>query len=1139
MRMRLEGGRILSLILCLLIIFSSLPAASASTSEADGAADVLHTVYPSQLLEQLAGEVSDAEADFVDGEMDAALISKFTVKYSEAALLDALDVQVVESEDKITVCITAPTQNRSGLCWIPVSARVSIGDTEVEVALDGGNGEAVLPKAADAFAVTASVDYQAKVAYTREDAETLANAAYNAGKTAVAALAQYESDLAEYNEKQAAYEKYLSALAIYESELKKYNAYLDAVKQYNADLKEYESYLASLEVYQKKLAEYQLYLSEYDEYKAAYDEYLDFLANPEKYENAYRSYLEYCEKQELIAKQLTNLDTIFEKDVVGNILYITLIEDNVAAVIKNKDALVSTGCDEQEVDNADRATKALQKLFTDYAELKKTRDKYEYYIANYTKIRDNVTQLYTSLSNLYTNDAVPSILEAKGKLERYWQFVGQLYVLHCALDDSVSFNPNWNIAGGYPKELLDPLQIPEDTNSAAPLAAFPTEISEVKNPALIQKPTPPTEVKKPIAPITVNQPTKPTEVIKPNYPTAAEYPGEKPTKPIFSAAVSAFAKAVQSGELKKRAVANEDLSVINTCVERAVSLDGYVAVGFYEEGSASLSLVKCVRSGEAIALPQPQENIFSDREYTYTFDFWLMPDGSRADDEIIFESDTCLRAAYTRGTRQYTVTWRIGDKSVTSYHVYGEQPTFDGVLPIPQSAEFNYSFTGWTPSPVPVTADAEYTAQFTATPKKYTVTWMVGENSYSQEYLYGDMPSFADTDALTEEAARLIKASGGKYIYHFVGWDKNISAVSANITYTAVYASVDIIPDLNEAMDVSISSNSSTVYVDIISDTADFSAQLDVSHVLEQAKGKSLVIRIDGISLCFASADVTNIRRAAAKYLKIACEKNSISVDVLTIAEISLGSYVGATVTFTDDGAAGEPVLLGDGEPCEFELTDDKDICFVLRLGKEYELYRRFKISVDEVDGGECVVLSESFAAAGDKIELELLARRGYSIGALLVLTSDGKSITVEVADGKYYFIMPESNVTVTPSFEKMKYTVKFISDGQIIYEDEYFYGDTVAVPKDVTKPDDGEFTYAFAGWDSPVRTVDGDAVYTAVFLSSPILDNDSVPVATLGLLEMGLIAGASATVSAGAMLCVFFMRRRKNRTQRVGNGSN
>jgi len=1129
--MRLEGGRLLSLILCLLIIFSSFPAASASTNEADGAADVLHTVYPSQLLEQLVGEVSDAEANFVDGEMDAALISKFTVKYNEAALLEALDVQVVESEEEITVSITAQDKELNGLCWMPVSARVSIGNTEAEVTLDGGRGEAVLPRAEDQFAVTASVDYQASVAYTHEDAEALANAAYSAGKAAAAALAQYESDLAEYNEKQAAYEKYLSALEIYESEMKKYNAYLESVKQYNAELEKYEAYLVSLETYQTKLAEYQLYLAEYDKYKAAYDEYLDFLANPEKYENSYKSYLEYCEKQELIAKQIANLETIFAMDVEGNILYITLIEDNVAAVIKNKDALVSTGCDEQEVNNADRATKALQMLFTGYAELRSAQSqaKYEYYIANYTKIRDNVTQLYTSLSNLYTNDAVPSILEAKGKLRRYWQFVGQLYVLHCALDDSVTFNPNWNIAGGYPRQLLDPLQIPEDTNCAAPLDAYPKEMSEVKNPAQIQKPTPPTEIKKPIAPIAVNQPTKPVEVIKPNYPTAAEYPGEKPTAPIFSAAVSAFAKAVQSGELKKRTVAVDNISAIDAVAQCAVSLDGYVAVGFYEAGSASLSFVKCVSSGEALALPQPQESIFSDREYTYTFDAWLMPDGARADGEMTLDSDICLHAAYTRGTRLYTVTWHIGDGSITSYHAYGELPIFDGELPIPDSAEFNYSFAGWEPSPVSVTADAEYTAQLTATTKKYAVTWRVGEKSYKQTYLYGQTPSFSDTDVLAEEAERLSDVSGGKYIYRFVGWDKKISAVSVNVTYTAVYASVDVIPDLSEGMEVSISTDKTTVYVDIISDADGLAAQLDISYVLDRAKGKSLVIRLDGVTLCFASDDVTNIRRATGKYLKVAHGKNSICIDVLNIFEISLGSYVSATAIFDDGDADGEPMLLRDGEPYEFVLTKE-GVCFTVKPGKCYELYHGFSISIDEAEGGECVLLSDSFAAAGDKIELELLARRGYSIGELAVITPDGRSITVVADGGKYYFIMPESRVTLVPGFERTKYTVKFISDGRIISEDEYFYGDAVAVPENVTKPADGKFTYTFAGWDIPVRTVDGDAVYTAVFLTSPILDRDSVPVATLGLLEMGLIAAASATVSAGAMLCVFFIRRRKNR---------
>ena len=84
--------------------------------------------------------------------------------------------------------------------------------------------------------------------------------------------------------------------------------------------------------------------------------------------------------------------------------------------------------------------------------------------------------------------------------------------------------------------------------------------------------------------------------------------------------------------------------------------------------------------------------------------------------------------------------------------------------------------------------------------------------------------------------------------------------------------------------------------------------------------------------------------------------------------------------------------------------------------------------------------------------------------------------------------------------------------------------------PASPTKDEDGEYTYTFVGWDKPIRTVDRDETYTAVFMSVPISVENSVPVQTLGLLDMALIASASAVVTAGAVLAAFFVLRHRKR---------
>ena len=84
---------------------------------------------------------------------------------------------------------------------------------------------------------------------------------------------------------------------------------------------------------------------------------------------------------------------------------------------------------------------------------------------------------------------------------------------------------------------------------------------------------------------------------------------------------------------------------------------------------------------------------------------------------------------------------------------------------------------------------------------------------------------------------------------------------------------------------------------------------------------------------------------------------------------------------------------------------------------------------------------------------------------------------------------------TTTLNVEIVKAKVVFkLDDGTVISEQEYLYGDTVAVPVNPTKPADSNGYYAFVGWDKEVTVCQGDATYTAVFELSRIhgdIDNN------------------------------------------------
>lgn len=91
-----------------------------------------------------------------------------------------------------------------------------------------------------------------------------------------------------------------------------------------------------------------------------------------------------------------------------------------------------------------------------------------------------------------------------------------------------------------------------------------------------------------------------------------------------------------------------------------------------------------------------------------------------------------------------------------------------------------YIFMGWTPEIVAVTGDTTYNALFDTITNKYTVTWMNGDTVLqSGKVAYGEKPTYTgDTPA---------KAATAQYTYVFKGWSPEITDVTGNVTYTAVF----------------------------------------------------------------------------------------------------------------------------------------------------------------------------------------------------------------------------------------------------------------------------------------------------------------------------------------------------------------
>ena len=136
--------------------------------------------------------------------------------------------------------------------------------------------------------------------------------------------------------------------------------------------------------------------------------------------------------------------------------------------------------------------------------------------------------------------------------------------------------------------------------------------------------------------------------------------------------------------------------------------------------SATLYVYNTPVSGIAL----PDDSILvrpEDDNYTYTFAGWE-PELSAVTKEQVYT------AKYTRTAKTvtYTITWMPDEGETplgTETYAEGEIPVFNGTPAKDSTAEYTYTFVGWTPEIVPVTGDATYTAVFTSVKNSYTVTF--------------------------------------------------------------------------------------------------------------------------------------------------------------------------------------------------------------------------------------------------------------------------------------------------------------------------------------------------------------------------------------------------------------------------------
>ena len=168
------------------------------------------------------------------------------------------------------------------------------------------------------------------------------------------------------------------------------------------------------------------------------------------------------------------------------------------------------------------------------------------------------------------------------------------------------------------------------------------------------------------------------------------------------------------------------------------------------------------------------------QEYTYTFAGWS-PELTEV------TGNATYTATFNEIAKQYTVKF-VNEDGTTLQETnvtYGSMPAYTGETPTKEETqEYTYTFAGWSPELTEVTGNATYTATFNEIAKQYTVKFVNEDGTTLQEtnVAYGSMPAYTGETPVKEETE--------EYTYTFAGWSPEVTEVTDNATYTAIYESI-------------------------------------------------------------------------------------------------------------------------------------------------------------------------------------------------------------------------------------------------------------------------------------------------------------------------------------------------------------
>ena len=458
--------------------------------------------------------------------------------------------------------------------------------------------------------------------------------------------------------------------------------------------------------------------------------------------------------------------------------------------------------------------------------------------------------------------------------------------------------------------------------------------------------------------------------------------------------------------------------------------------------------------GEKIEVPANPTRP-NDGTHIYTFTGWDITPSSTCSGNAVYT------AVYSTEMIEYKVTFKNWDGTILSektYH-YGDTIVIPNDPTKRDDKVATYTFAGWDKTPTSVCyGNAEYTAIYNDSKIDYTIQFKDWDGTIisTKTYNYGDK-IILPTDP--------VKSNDNKYSYTFAGWDKTPSTCTNNETYIATYT--------QKLIDYTVKFKNWDGTI-ISTKTYNYGDEIVVPSNPTRESDKKYNYKFIGWNIDLEHNCVGN-----AEYLAV-YETSLIEYEVVfknwdnTIISNKIYNYGDKIVI------PGNPEKLSD-EKYDYTFTGwDKEIDLTCTQNIEYKATYKatlidyviiFKnwdgsvISTNIYNYGDVIVIPATPTRPNDDENTYIFA--GWDVTPLI--TCQGNEIYI---------------ATYSANGVEQTYNVVFKNwDGSIISSNTYKYGETIDVPSNPERPNEGATQYEFIGWNlTPSILCLGNAEYIAQF---------------------------------------------------------